>query len=206
MSNSNSSHYNPPSYHICQDKKKAGETLTVAFISRCLVHEAKILRNFRNAEELYQDMEAILTEKKFDKNYMYNIADIGGYQRAIATMVRYAPSPEKALAYANLFFKEKDEPFRTPSKELVILTNLIFVYKRKGTYEYMKAALELTKLALSIGIYKIDSKFYEDPYSKSLSFDNSLSVFEDVCSKVIMYFNMEFNSDKTDLVPAGSYS
>lgn len=206
MLNPNYSHDNA-SYRAIQDRKKAGDILTAAFISRALVQEAKTFKNFQNAEELYTEMETVLMQKRlFDENYVYNSAEVGSYQRAISTLVRYAPTPEKALEYASIFFKDKDEPFRTASKELVVLTNLIYVYKSKNSEEYMRMALELTKLALAIGVYKIDAKHYEDPYSRHNGFNNTASVFEAVTQRVLYYFKMELNTDKTDLVPRGSQS
>lgn len=198
---------NPVTYHTIQNKKKAGEILTAVLISRALVHEAKIFKNFRHAEQLYEELETVLMEKRlFNKKYVYNSAEVSSYQRAIATMVRYAHSPEKSLEYATIFFQDKDEPFRTASKELVILTNLVYVYKCRGTTECMRTALELIKLGLAIGVYNIDPKHYEDPYSRHQSFNDCVRVFEAVIQSVLVYFRLEINSDKTDLVPQGSHS
>jgi hypothetical protein len=70
----------------------------------------------------------------------------------------------------------------------------------------MRTALELIKLGLAIGVYNIDPKHYEDPYSRHQSFNDCVRVFEAVIQSVLVYFRLEINSDKTDLVPQGSHS
>lgn len=64
----------------------------------------------------------------------------------------------------------------------------------------MKEALELLKVALEIGIFQV---VIPASYSQqNTRFNNPLEVFETLSKKVLRYFKMEFNEDKTAVRPA----
>ncbi|KAI7846633.1 hypothetical protein BDC45DRAFT_576929 [Circinella umbellata] len=62
-------------------------------------------------------------------------AEIVYFRNATATMVRYAPHPEKSLKYASFFLNQIHPPLRDAKTEITILLNLIHVYKRKRSFD-----------------------------------------------------------------------
>ncbi|KAI8066266.1 uncharacterized protein B0P05DRAFT_553627 [Gilbertella persicaria] len=201
MSSSHRS-FKPLSFEEIKAKKERGEFLIAPILTKALIEEAKIKRNFSKAEILYQYLrESLPPEPSMERHK----GDIRSFQRGITTMVRYSPNPEKALYYANHFFTQLEYPLRNAFNEVVILTNLLYVYTSQGIAEEMKTALKIIRLALDIGVFRIDPENYINLCSSRDSFDNPLQVFETVCKKPLQYHGLEFNADKSDLVQAKSY-
>ncbi|GAA5796292.1 hypothetical protein HPULCUR_001662 [Helicostylum pulchrum] len=163
-------------------------------VSKAVSYELREKNNFANAEILFGYLIEILDEKK-SSNVMYNEFDITAFQRAVSTLVRYAPSPNDSRYYFNLALAEFDKPLRTSTLELTILNNLVFVHSQHN--DTMEDALNIIKTALEIGVFRFKvTEYYRHQPSR---FNDPLSVFETLSKKVLKYHGLEFNQDKTDV-------
>lgn len=165
-----------------------------AFVSKVLAREVK-LGNYKTGEVLFEYLTAVLKEKKnFKQEYIYNEMEAASFQRSAATMVRYAPTTEKARYMFNLTFSKFDPPFRTVALEITLLNNLLYVHTQANE---MKNALSLIEVALEIRVFQMELS--EIDFGPNLKFSNPLEVFETLSSKVLRYYRMEFNEDKTEI-------
>ncbi|KAI9362229.1 hypothetical protein BD770DRAFT_382202 [Pilaira anomala] len=181
----------PPSFEEVEYKRKMGMELRPTIVSKALSNEIKDKQRFDHAEILFGYLLEILVERK--KKYSnYNELDIVALQRAVGTLVRYAPTPDKARHYFHLTLKEIDKSLITINLELTIIINLIYVYSQ---HHLMKEALEIVKTAVEIGIYhvKVDHKYQPD------KFKDPIPVFDTISAKILKHFNMELNEDKTEV-------
>ncbi|GAA5812538.1 hypothetical protein MFLAVUS_005994 [Mucor flavus] len=175
-------------------KKRHNQPLQPTAVSKAVSYELREKKNFANAEILFGYLIEILNEKK-KSNVTYNELDITAFQRAVSTLVRYAPSPKDSRYYFNLTLAEFDRPLRTATLELTILNNLVFVHSQHN--DTMEDALNIIKSALKIGIFRFKVKeYYRHQPSR---FNDPLSVFETLSRKVLKHYGLEFNQDKTDV-------
>lgn len=181
-------------FESIDSKKRHNQPLHPTVVSKAVSYELKDKKNFANAEILFGYLVEILNEKK-KSNVTYNELDITAFQRAVSTLVRYAPSPKDSRYYFNLTLAEFDSPLRTSTLELTILNNLIFVHSQHN--DTMKDALNIIKSALKIGVFRFKvTEYYRHQPSR---FNDPLSVFETLSTKVLKNYGLEFNQDKTDV-------
>ncbi|CEP16891.1 hypothetical protein [Parasitella parasitica] len=205
MNNNHQDGYNrypPPSRELVESKKRKNEFVSLPLLSRAVTQEAKFSKNFANAEWLFN--EIMLDYQACEKNENgrhFTHADEKSFATSMTTMVRYASTPAKAMYYATMFFKVYNERIRTPSREVIILTNLIFAHTNHPTQENMEVALNVLKLALQIGVYTIDPCCYQDQRDDNHNFADPVEVFTSISKKVLNYFKMTLSFDKTELVP-----
>lgn len=196
--------YLPPTKKLIESKKKRNEPVSLPLLYAALIQEAKFDGNFTNAEWLFNDIIIDYKSRECQSRY-FTENDGKLFAKSTSTMVRYASTPAKAMYYATLFFREYNERIRSPSRELVIFTNLIFAHTNQQSQENMAIALNITKLALQIGVYKMDSSCFrentDNPY-----FADPVEVFTTVTKKVLQYFRLTLSPDKTELVPFAYYS
>ncbi|KAF1806777.1 hypothetical protein FB192DRAFT_1352342 [Mucor lusitanicus] len=189
-----------PNRQLVEQKKNSHEHVPLPLLFKAITEEAKYNKNFANAEWLYEEVMADYHSREHKERY-FTDADDRLFAMIVGTMVRYASTPERAMHYATLFYKNFDERIRTPSRELVIFTNLIFAHTNQPTPDNMKIALEVYKIALQVGVYKHDPAIYMDS-SVGHSFSNPIEVFTTVSKKVLLYYNLFLSPDKTELVPS----
>lgn len=182
-----------PSLEELEYKRKTGIELRPTIVSRAIVNEIKDNQRFDNAEILFGYLVEILTERK--KKYgSFNEYDVVAFQRAAGTLVRYAPTADKARDYFNLTLRDIDKGLISINLELTIIINLIFVYSQ---HHLMEAALEIVKTAIEIGIYHVTV----DDQLQPERFKDPIPVFDTISAKVLKHFNMELNEDKTEVRP-----
>jgi hypothetical protein len=196
--------YPPPTKELIELKKKRNETVYLPLLCSALTQEAKFNKNFTNAEWLFNEIMIDYKLRECQERY-FTENDEKLFAKSISTMVRYASTPAKAMHYATLFFKEYNERIRSPSRELVIFTNLIFAHTNQQSQENMAMALNITKLVLQIGVYKIDSSCFQDNTDNKF-FADPVEVFTTVTKRVLQHFRLTLSSDKTELVPSVRYS
>lgn len=196
--------YPPPTKELVESKKKRNEPVYLPLLYAALIQEAKYDRNFTNAEWLFNDIMIDYKSRECQSRY-FTENDEKLFAKSISTMVRYASTPAKAMYYATLFFREYKERIRTPSRELVIFINLIFAHTNQQSQENMAMALNITKLALQIGVYKMDSSCFRENTDNQY-FADPVEVFTTVTKKVLQYFRLTLSPDKTELVPFARYS
>ncbi|KAI8643593.1 hypothetical protein BD408DRAFT_414543 [Parasitella parasitica] len=196
------SRYPLPSRELVESKKKNNELVSLSLLCKAVTQEAKHNKNYANAEWLFNDiiLEYCAREKKENGKY-FNVTDERFFATSITTMVRYASTPAKAMNYATMFFKMYNARIRTPSREIIILTNLIFAHTNHPSQENMEIALSLLKLALQIGVYTVDLSCYPDHREDNQHFADPVEVFTTVTKKVLQYFKLALSSDKTVLIP-----
>lgn len=180
-----------------EERKNNNQPLHPSFISKAIATEVKVKGNFKNGEILFGYLTNVLNERKGTcHNYQFNQMEVVSFQRAVGTMVRYAPTAEKARYMFNLTLKEFGPPLRTSALELTLLNNLVYVHTQ---FKQMKEALGLIEVALEIGIFQF--KVQDDDFIHNHKFSNPQEVFETLSNKVLRYFRLEFNQDKTELRP-----
>ncbi|KAG2207237.1 hypothetical protein INT47_012290 [Mucor saturninus] len=174
----------------------ANQPSHVRFISKVLIREVKKNGNYQTGEQLFDHLIKTLKEKKVSRpTYVYSEMEISAFQRSIATLVRYAPTAEKARYMFNLTLREYQLPLRTVALELILLNNLLFVHSQ---FNEMKDALTIIETALEIGAFQLDPRNYYDKYDNA-KFSDPLQVFETLSGKVLRHYRLEFNEDKTAL-------
>ncbi|KAI9485916.1 MAG: hypothetical protein EXX96DRAFT_547014 [Benjaminiella poitrasii] len=203
--------YHAINYDAIEEMKRNNKFISPHFLYRGIVEEAKIRRNFPNAESLFKDLEDFLNEKeKLHPNYVHSPRDVQTLQKSVATLVRYAPTPEQSLQYATYFFQSIQRPIRNAATELIVFTNLIYSYSIRGTQKSMEDALSILELVLSQGVFKIDRNLYNSTFASqqgsASTFRDSLTVFETVSKKVLAWFKLDFSEDRMSLVPANTSS
>ncbi|KAI7904867.1 uncharacterized protein BX663DRAFT_503840 [Cokeromyces recurvatus] len=194
----------PFTYSAIQGMRKNNKFVNPTILFRGIVEEAKNRRNFPNAEALFKELEGYMKEKeKIRRDYVHDSRDVHAFQRSITTIIRYVPTPEQALKYTTYFFEFIKRPIRDAATELIVFTNVIFAHVTYGTHEAMEGALFILELALSLGVYNIDKKLYNTshPNNNGSTFRDSLSVFETVSKKVLIYFKLKYSEDRMRLVP-----
>lgn len=180
-------------YEFIQVIKKRGEVPNVVMYSKSIVEELK-RGNYSNADELFKEMDAL--RGSVNEASQHQLKRIHGYQRALCSLVRYTPDPRQAQNYATFFFQDLKKPLRTPAVELIILTNLIYVYSAHGR---MKEALSVIELCIKIGVFEIDPVIYSDG-TRPTGFNDPIEVLESVSKKALKYHNLAFSQDRTKLV------
>lgn len=201
---SNHTRYLAPTKELVELKKKRNELILLPLLFSALTQEAKFNRNFTNAEWLFNEIMADYKSCECqDRHFAENDEKL--FAKSVSTMVRYASTPAKAMHYATLFFREYNERIRLPSRELIIFTNLIFAHTSQPNQENMAMALNITKLVLQIGVYKIDASCFQDNIDNQY-FANPVEVFTTVTKRVLQHFRLTLSSDKTELVPSVRYS
>ncbi|KAI8048354.1 uncharacterized protein B0P05DRAFT_576057 [Gilbertella persicaria] len=179
---------------------------------------AKILERIENGEKIEAlELEKLLVKQVRDKNkfehgeiifkYLRETAkhkrqgsiDIGAFQRGLFTLIRYAPTLEKALSYANMFFVEIQEPLRTPYAEVVVLTNLLVLLNKRHTVESMKLGLRLIQLIIDIGVFRLNPNRFWNEFS--VRSKDAIQVLLTVCDSVLRYHRLQLNSDRSGFIP-----
>ncbi|OBZ82196.1 hypothetical protein A0J61_09756 [Choanephora cucurbitarum] len=181
-----------------KERKERGISVFIPAIKSALIQEAKYNHSFSKAEILYGYLTEAVVHRTDPERHR---GDINCLRRAIGVMTRYAPNPDKALFYAYHFFAEFGPPFRTPSSEMIVLTNLLFAYSLAGTEEAMRNAVDIIRLAIEIGVFRIDPKGYDDVLAEREQFKHPLDVFETICQRPLQHQRLMFNADKSDLIP-----
>jgi hypothetical protein len=159
-----------------------------------IVNESKVDRNYANAEavfELFLKHLNYAVPLRPQKQYLED--EVNVFQKSIATMIRYAPSPQKALDYSS-YMLSQPPPLRTEFVETTCLINLIFVYRVAGSPDAMDKALELIRVGL-------DRKVYNLKAHRKYERDNVAEVFFEVSGKVVAYHHLQFSADKKTLEP-----
>lgn len=189
-------------YNLIMDRRQTNLYISPATISSAISKEVKFNRNYRYGEELFIFLEDNLEEKRESRpDYQFAENEIGAFQKAMATLIRYAPNISKARYYFCLTLEKYVSPFRSARLEVILLTNLIYVSTTNQQAENMKDALELIQTALDMGVLQVEFPKEEDA-SLSNHFGDTLEVFETVARKVLKYYRLEFNSDKTGVQPS----
>lgn len=196
----NGQRYPPATRQLVEQKKNMHEHVPLPLLLKAITQEAKFNKNFANAEWLYGEVMADYRSRE-QKIRFFTDGDNKLFAMIAGTMVRYAPTPKRAMYYATLFYKDFAEHIRSPSREIVIFTNLIYVHTNQPTPENMEIALEVYKIALKLGVYKHDPNIYADGLY-GYSFSNPIEVFTTVSMKVLQYHNLCLSPDKTELVPS----
>ncbi|KAL9543386.1 hypothetical protein MBANPS3_008139 [Mucor bainieri] len=197
---SNGPRYPPPSRRLVELKKSQNEHVPLPLLFKAITQEAKHNRNFANAEWIYKEVMADYRSRQLKERY-FTDGDDKLFAMVAGTMVRYAPTPKRAMHYATLFYRDFNERIRTPSRELIVLTNLIFAHTNQPSPDNMRLALDVYKIALQLGVYKHEPAFYLDS-SVGTNFSNPIEVFTTVSQRVLQYFNLTLSPDKTELVPS----
>lgn len=203
MSNNHSSNAPRPSVasrEFVELKKKNNEYVPLPLLFKAITEEAKHRRNFANAEWLYEEVMADYHSRKQTER-LFTESDARLYAMIAGTMVRYASTSRKAMHYATSFYRDFNGRTRTLSREVIVLTNLIYAHTNQPSPENMQIALEVYKTALQLGVYKHDPAIYLDS-SVGLNFSNPIEVFTTVSQKVLQYHNVSLSPDKTELVPS----
>ncbi|KAI7858111.1 hypothetical protein BDC45DRAFT_328092 [Circinella umbellata] len=134
------------------------------------------------------------------KNRPFTNAEMNFFRKTIATMIRYAPHPEKGLKYASFFLNQIRPPLRDAQTEITVLINLIYIYGQNGSDEYMKAALDFVKIGLERGIVLQRATFTE----RKRAFNDPTSVFSSVSKNILKYNNLQPTQDGKGLEPSGT--
>ncbi|KAG2224155.1 hypothetical protein INT45_000170 [Circinella minor] len=132
------------------------------------------------------------------KNQRFTNAEINYFRKTIATMIRYAPHPEKGLKYASFFLNQISPPLRDAQTEITILINLIYIYGQNGSDEYMKGALDFVKIGLERGLVLHRATFTE----RKRVFNDPASVFSSVSKIILKYNNLQPTMDGKGLEPS----
>lgn len=188
------------SKELVEMKKSNNEYVPLPLLFKAITQEAKHNRNFANAEWLYEEVMADY-QSRLQGVRLFTESDEKLYAMIAGTMVRYASTPRKAMHYATLFYRDFNGRIRTLSREVIILTNLIYAHTNHPTPENMQIALEVYKTALELGVYKHDPAVYLD-HSVGQHFSNPIEVFTTVSQRVLKYHNLLLSPDKTELVPS----
>ncbi|KAK4520763.1 uncharacterized protein ATC70_006643 [Mucor velutinosus] len=197
---SNASRYPIHNRRFVEQKKSNHEHVPLSLLFKAITQEAKHNRNFANAEWLYEEVMVDYHSRE-QKEGCFTKSDDRLFAMIAGTMVRYASTPGRAMHYATLFYKDFNERIRTPSREVIILTNLIFAHTNHPTPENMQIGLEVYKVALQLGVYRHDPAIFLD-HSVGQSFSNPIEVFTTVSKKVLQYHDLYLSPDKTELVPS----
>lgn len=184
-------------YNRIQEIKRNNGRPNMVMYSKAVMEELKS-HNFENAEELFLEMNG--NRHTIREGSPFYHKHVHAYQRAITSIVRYAPTPSKAEEYAELYFRDIFEPLRNPGTEMIVLTNLVYVYGTEGSATSMAKGLDVIKLTIKIGAFEIDPLNYESAL-RGTNFNDPLEVFQTVSKKVLRYYNLAFSEDKKKLVP-----
>ncbi|KAJ8656222.1 hypothetical protein O0I10_008016 [Lichtheimia ornata] len=131
-----------------------------------------------------------------------NRYDAGAFQRAICSLVRYAPTRDKALQYLCFFLYQIGPPLRTAKTEITMLINIIYMYaKDKELPNVAQQALDFIKIGLERDVMNVPPE--HDPND---SFQDPASVFFSVSKPILRQLNLRFSQDRRSIVPASSYS
>ncbi|KAI8990299.1 hypothetical protein BDB01DRAFT_780813, partial [Pilobolus umbonatus] len=182
-------------YIQIQKQREKSVPIDVKIIRRGISQEAKFEKAFSKAEELFEYLVEELRRKESER-IPYSDSDIDSFQHSIATLVRYAVTPQKSMDYGYYLLKECEHPLRTRSLHLMILTNMVFRFgENRRITKNMKVALELIKEAVRLRIFQDDpSKFM------TMGRDNTIHVFETVSNKVLLHYGLKLSSDKASIV------
>ncbi|KAI8073264.1 hypothetical protein BC940DRAFT_290944 [Gongronella butleri] len=121
------------------------------------------------------------------------------FQKAVTTLVRYAPDPETAFQYA--IFILEDAPKMTQDERLRIrlTTNLIYVCKSNGSVDAMRQAYKLVESGLRLGYSKQQRR--DGMASENHRHDEAHRIFLDVSEPVARSQGMRIDRDNHRLVP-----
>lgn len=193
--------FEEPTYESIQEERKTAlRPLPPSLVSKAIGKESKS-GAYELAEELFQYLLQIFKYKTVNKpNYYYSELDVIAIQRSISSLVRYAPTPERARYYFNYALGQLEEPVLSLTFEITILNNLLYVHTLSTDEDQMKEALEILKASLEVGVFQseIPASFAQ----QNTRFNDPLEVFETLSRKVLRYFKLEFNEEKTALRPA----
>ncbi|KAI9275829.1 hypothetical protein BDA99DRAFT_496556 [Phascolomyces articulosus] len=164
-------------------KNAAGEQPTPTEIMHG-IHNEIYNRNYKAAEELFQDLIKSLENKKMTYEqrqrqqqqeyqqyqqqslpFRFREQDIISFQRSIAKLVRLAPTPSKALHFTHILLYKIDPPLRDPKIENTVLIHLIKVYSKYGG-EWLVKGLDFVKIGVERGLAqtpKISKPMYHLP-------------------------------------------
>jgi hypothetical protein len=159
-----------------------------------IVNESKLDRNYTNAEavfELFLKHLNYAVPLRPQKQYLEE--EVKTFQKSIATMIRYAPGPQKALDYSSYLLSQPPS-LRTEFVEMTCLINLIFVYRVDGSADAMDKALELIRVGLERKVYNLKAH-------RMFERDNVAEVFYQVAGKVVAYHQLQFSTDRKTLEP-----
>jgi hypothetical protein len=167
-------------------------------ISMAIVREAKILDNYGNAEKLFEIMQIKLKERQ--ENGLIGHHDVGAFQKAITTMVRYSDGLKNAYKYFLIALEDYKPPLRDQTLEVMLITNLINYLCRLGGKKNRNRALTLAEGAVKMGAYHCN---YPPPPSQNQieDFSDPFSHFEEAMVRILDKFDLEVNADKTEIVP-----
>ncbi|KAI8879779.1 hypothetical protein K501DRAFT_276224 [Backusella circina FSU 941] len=179
--------------HILEMQKEK-ERVTLHDYLHAIVNESKHDKNYDNAQAIFGLLLKHLDHAlSLRPQKIYILDEISIFQRAIATLIRYAPSPQKALDYT-AYLLAQAPPLRTEHVETTCLINLIFVYRVDGTPDAMDKALDLIRMGLDRKVYNLEARMKHEC-------DNVADVFVQVSRKVLAYHHLQFSMDMKSLEP-----
>ncbi|KAI8335703.1 hypothetical protein BC941DRAFT_429108 [Chlamydoabsidia padenii] len=129
----------------------------------------------------------------------YSELQIDNFQKAISSLVRYAPTLQQSIDYGCFFLHQVPEPLRDEAVEITVTINLIYLLKKTGRQEEMKQALELAKTGVAFE-YALP-RTPQDNRAKHTFYQDSHSVFSDIAGPVLRHFGLDFSADKRSVVP-----
>lgn len=197
-----------------------------AKLCKDLTHDLSALQaTYSQAEKLFQDLmdKMRLTDNmgnparlpndnddnnSMDRNGYYQNtnntmtrSDAAAFQRAICSLVRYAPTRDKALKYLCFFLDQIGPPLRTAKTEITMLINIIYMYAKDASSPGVaQQALDFIKIGLERDVMNIPAE--HDPND---SFQDPANVFFSVSKPILRQLNLRFSQDRRSLVQASSY-
>lgn len=185
-------------HNFLTEQRENNVTVSASQISISLVREVAVNGKYNYDEKLFKMLEDYLQEKvEHQPDYQFGASEIVPFERSIAILIRYAPTAALARHYFLIALRKYKAPLRTPYLELILLTNLMYVYTAKN---YMNDALELLQMALGIGVRGVQIPMTSFQKASTKSRDH-IVVFNAVASIVLGYHNLEYTKDKSGFQP-----
>lgn len=168
-----------------------------------LMDKMRLTDNMGNPARLPDDNDNNMDRHGYYQNTNHTTRfDAAAFQRAICSLVRYAPTRDKALKYLCFFLDQIGPPLRTAKTEITMLINIIYKYaKDVSSPGVAQQALDFIKIGLERDVMNIPAEY--DPND---SFQDPANVFFSVSQPILRQLNLRFSQDRRSLVQASSYS
>ena len=170
-----------------------------------LMDKMQLTDNMGNPARLPDDQgkkEEISTYNGYYRPGANTTADhMAAFQRAICSLVRYAPTRDKALKYLCFFLYQIGPPMRTAKTEITMLINIIYIYDQEKSLNVARQAVDFIRIGLERGVFDIPEKTTAND-----SFQNPASVFRSVSIPILSRLGLTFSQDHRSIVQAASYS
>lgn len=179
---------------------------------KSLQDPSEIQANYSEAEKVFQAMMDrmqltdnmgnparidVISNHGYYENASIVPRDADAFQRAICSLVRYAPTRDKALKYLCFYLHQIGPPLRTAKTEITMLINIIYMYAQesRSSLKVAQQALDFIKIGLERDVLNIPPTV--DPND---SFQDQASVFYSVSKPILLQLRVRFSQDRRSLV------